>query len=121
MRRLRNIYRTRHDHLLGALRSTIDQPDIRGVAAGLHLTVALPVDMDEPSIVRAALEDHRLALWGLRQHYQGNDAVHGLVLGFSRTATDFADSVTRLADTLSRQRSGRGRTNRTGHVAGIDG
>ena len=103
VRRLRNIYRTRRDHLLGALRSTLAEPDIRGVAAGLHLTVALPVDMDEPTIVQAALQDHRLALWGLRQHYQGNDALHGLVLGFSRTATDFADSVTRLADTLGRQ------------------
>jgi len=63
--------------------------------------------VDEPSIVERARDDHHRALWGLRQHYQGNGGVHGLVLGFSRTATDFEDSVTRLADTLGRQRSRR--------------
>ena len=103
VRRVRATYRARRDHLLAALHSAIDLPDIRGVAAGLHLTLALPVHLDEVSVVQAALQNHRLALWGLRQHYQGSDAVNGLVLGFSRTATDFDDSVTRLAHTLLRQ------------------
>ena len=76
------------------------RPDVRGVSAGLHLTLALPAGIDELSVVRRALDDHRLALWGLRQHYQGSDAVDGLVLGFSRTATDFDDSVARLAFAL---------------------
>ena len=103
MRRVRAIYRARRDHLLAALHSAIDPPDIRGVSAGLHLTLALPAHIDELSVVQQALHDHRLALWGLRQHYQGSDAVDGLVLGFSRTATDFEDSVTRLVHTLLRQ------------------
>ena len=103
VRRVRAVYRTRRDHLLAALHLAIDPPDIRGVSAGLHLTLALPAHIDELSVVQQALHDHRLALWGLRQHYQGSDTVDGLVLGFSRTATDFGDSVTRLVHTLLRQ------------------
>ncbi len=103
MRRVRAFYRTRRDHLLAALHLAIDPPDIRGVSAGLHLTLALPAHIDELSVVQQALHNHRLALWGLRQHYQGSDTVDGLVLGFSRTATDFGDSVTRLVHTLLRQ------------------
>jgi GntR family transcriptional regulator/MocR family aminotransferase len=103
VRRLRATYRTRRDLLLGVVRSTIDEPDIRGVAAGLHLTVALPDQMDEATIVRQGVDEHRLALWGLRQHYQGEDAVGGLVLGFSRTTTNFDDALTRLTDVLTRR------------------
>ena len=105
VRRVRAFYRARRDHLLAALHSAIDAPDVRGVSAGLHLTLALPAGIDELSIVQAALHDHRLALWGLRQHYRSSDAVDGLVLGFSRTATDFDDSVTRLVHTLKRHSS----------------
>ncbi|HLM17479.1 MAG TPA: PLP-dependent aminotransferase family protein, partial [Acidimicrobiia bacterium] len=113
VRRLRGLYRTRRDHLLEALHTAIDQPDIQGISAGLHLTVALPLGIDEHNIVQRALDDHRLALWGLRQHYQGEHAVHGLVIGYSRTAAAFEDSVTRLADVLRSQR--RGQARRTAH------
>jgi hypothetical protein len=50
--------------------------------------------------VQRALHEHHLALWGLRQHYLAGTAIDGLVLGFSRTATDFHDSITRLASIL---------------------
>jgi hypothetical protein len=40
--------------------------------------------------------------WGVRQQYNGDDTV-GLVLGFSRTATDFHHGVTRLTDILRHQ------------------
>jgi GntR family transcriptional regulator/MocR family aminotransferase len=103
VRRVRAIYRARRDHLLAALHSAIDQPNIRGVSAGLHLTLALPADLNEASIVRGALHDHGVALWGLRQHYNDSDSVDGLVLGFSRTATDFDDSVTLLTEILRRE------------------
>jgi GntR family transcriptional regulator/MocR family aminotransferase len=95
VRRVRAFYRKRRDHLLDALDTAIDHPDIRGVSAGLHLTVALPAGAELP-IVGRALDEHGLALWGLRQHYQGSDPVDGLVLGFSRTAADFAGSIARL-------------------------
>jgi DNA-binding transcriptional MocR family regulator len=77
----------------------LGQPDIRGISAGLHLTVTLPAGT-EPTVVQQALHQHGLALWGLRQHYQTGAAVDGLVLGFSRAASNFDDSLTRLVSTL---------------------
>jgi GntR family transcriptional regulator/MocR family aminotransferase len=102
VRRVRPLYRARRDQLLAALHSAFDRPDIRGVSAGLHLTLALPDGLDEATIAQRALHDHRLALWGLHQHYNTDEAAHGFVLGFSRTATNFGDSVARLADLLRR-------------------
>lgn len=100
VRRVRSLYRERRNQLLDALRTVIDQPEVRGVAAGLHLTLVLPEGLAETTVVRQALQEHRLALWGLRQHYLTSTAVDGLVLGYSRTPTDFQDSTTRLARTL---------------------
>jgi GntR family transcriptional regulator/MocR family aminotransferase len=102
VRRVRSLYRTRRDQLLDAIGSVIDQPDIRGVSAGLHLTVALPQSLDETSVVQRALDEHHLALWGLRQHYLTDTAIDGLVLGFSRPATNFQDITARLASILGR-------------------
>lgn len=100
VRRVRVAHRKRRDHLLAALHGAIERPDVRGVAAGLHLTLVLPAHVDEGDVVTAAIQDHRLALWGLRQHYRGSAALGGLVLGFSRTATGFDDSVARLVRIL---------------------
>ena len=102
IRRVRSHYRTRRDQLLDAIGSVIDQPDIRGVSAGLHLTMALPQGLDETSVVQRALDEHHLGLWGLRQHYLTDTAIDGLVLGFSRPATNFHDSTVRLAGILGR-------------------
>jgi GntR family transcriptional regulator/MocR family aminotransferase len=102
IRRVRSLYRTRRDQLLNSIRNVIDQPDIRGISAGLHLTMVLPQDLDETSVVQRALDEHRLALWGLRQHYLTSTAIDGLVLGFSRPAANFHDSTARLASILGR-------------------
>jgi GntR family transcriptional regulator / MocR family aminotransferase len=104
VRRLRSLYRTRRDQLIDTLNTAIDHPDIRGVAAGLHLTIVLPERVDEATVVRQARDDHRLALWGLRQHYLTDNAVDGLVLGYSRTPTDFQQSISHLADVLHQHR-----------------
>jgi GntR family transcriptional regulator / MocR family aminotransferase len=105
VRRLRSLYRARRDQLLDTLSTAIDRPDIRGVAAGLHLTIVLPEHIDEANLVRQARDDHCVALWGLRQHYLTDNAVGGLVLGYSRTPSDFQQSVTDLADILRQHRS----------------
>lgn len=100
IRRMRSRYRTRRDALITALHTAVDQPDIRGVSAGLHLTIALASRTHEETVIREALAQHRLALWGLHQHYQTQPGAHGLVLGFSRTATDFTSSLTHLTEIL---------------------
>ncbi len=100
VRRVRPLYRSRRDQLLDSIRNVIDQPDIRGVSAGLHLTMVLPQGLDEVDVVQRALREHRLALWGLRQHYLTSIATDGLVLGFSRPAANFGDSTAHLASVL---------------------
>lgn len=100
IRRMRTRYLARRNSLIDALHSALDRPNIQGVSAGLHLALALPSETHEVAVVRDALNDHGLALWGLHQHYQSQPSAHGLVLGFSRTASDFDDSLTRLAAVL---------------------
>ncbi|MEZ5411200.1 MAG: PLP-dependent aminotransferase family protein [Acidimicrobiales bacterium] len=100
IRRMRTRYRTRRDSLLTAIRSALDPMDVQGVSAGLHLTVTLTSKAHEEGVIGDALAKHNLALWGLRQHYQIDPAAHGLVLGFSRTSTDFGASLTQLAEIL---------------------
>ena len=102
VRRVRSLYRTRRDRLLDMLRSTLREADVRGVSAGLHVTFVLPAHLDEGAVVGRALQEHGLALWGLRQHYLGDAALDGLVLGYGRTPVDFDDSVARLARTLTK-------------------
>ena len=106
VRHLRSVYRIRRDQLIYTLHGAIDQPDIRGVSAGLHLTIVLPGGVDETTVVRHALREHRLALWGLGKHYLTSNSLDGLVLGYGRTPTDFQDSTSCLANTL-RQHAGR--------------
>ena len=105
IRRMRNRYRARRDALITALHTASGHPDIRGVSAGLHLTVALASKTHEEALVREALAQHNLALWGLHQHYQTQPGAHGLVLGFSHTATDFTTSLTSLAEILRAHRN----------------
>ena len=101
VRRMRAVYRPRRDGLLVALASALGDPDICGVSAGLHVTVLLPDGLDEATVVQRALKEHRLALWGLRQHYLGDGAVGGLVVGYGRTPTDYHDSLARLTQVLN--------------------
>ncbi len=100
IRRMRARYRARRNRLIDALHAALDHPAIQGISAGLHLTVTLPSEAHEGAVADAALSEHHLALWGLHQHYQTQPGGHGLVLGFSRSAADFDDSLTRLAEVL---------------------
>ena len=103
VRRIRAIYRKtpRPPPPRGVSRA-IDHPDVPGVSAGLHLTVALPVGTDTPPIVRRAFAEHGLALWGLlRQHYQGGATTDGLVLGFELTSVRPDDSIAAWAGLAS--------------------
>jgi GntR family transcriptional regulator/MocR family aminotransferase len=54
LRRMRTQYRRRRDLLLGELGRALPEADVRGIAAGLHATVALPEGYDEEAILRQA-------------------------------------------------------------------
>jgi GntR family transcriptional regulator/MocR family aminotransferase len=65
LRRARARYRRRRDALLAALPPGVTA---LGVAAGLHVTLALPADAEEAEL-RAAARERSLALTGLRRFW----------------------------------------------------
>jgi len=54
LRRTRPIYRRRRDALVTALRKSIKNLRIQGIAAGLHFMIELSADWDEQAVVAAA-------------------------------------------------------------------
>jgi GntR family transcriptional regulator/MocR family aminotransferase len=82
LRRVRPIYRRRRDATIEALAELL--PDVRwtGAAAGLHLHVTLPAELDEQALVRAAYE-HGVLVEDAAWHWaQPRDAPPSLVLGY---------------------------------------
>ena len=61
LRRMRARYRSRRDALVDALTETLPEAAVRGVAAGLHVTVELPDGVAEQAI-RAEAHDRRVEL-----------------------------------------------------------
>ena len=61
LRRMRQTYRARRDELVAALADEQPEASVHGIAAGLHVTVVLPRDLDETRIQTAAAE-RRIAL-----------------------------------------------------------
>jgi GntR family transcriptional regulator/MocR family aminotransferase len=85
LRRMRRRYEQRREALLAALREQL--PSWRPAARidGLHLTVELPVELDEPSIVTAAAR-RGIGLEGLSLHSYTGDCPPGLVMGHAYLA-----------------------------------
>jgi GntR family transcriptional regulator/MocR family aminotransferase len=61
LRRMRARYRSRRDALVDALTESLPQAAVRGVAAGLHVTVELPDGVNEQAI-REEAHDRRVEL-----------------------------------------------------------
>jgi GntR family transcriptional regulator / MocR family aminotransferase len=84
LRRMRAHYRGRRDALVDALAEELPEATVRGVAAGLHVTVALPGG-DERAIAAEAAH-RRIALNTMRDYR--DDAQSGpavLMLGYGQT------------------------------------
>jgi hypothetical protein len=106
-RRIRPIYRARREALLAALRRHLPDARPAGIAAGLHILVWLPPDLDDQSVAAAAAElgvfvqpltPYRLTP---RPGLPG-----GLVLGYSvLTEHAIADGVALLAQAITRLRT----------------
>jgi GntR family transcriptional regulator/MocR family aminotransferase len=56
LRRMRTRYRARRDALVEALATELQEATVKGIAAGLHVTVELPAGYDASAIRRAARE-----------------------------------------------------------------
>ncbi|MEK7425606.1 MAG: PLP-dependent aminotransferase family protein [Actinomycetota bacterium] len=82
VRRMRNVYRRRRDHLIERLRSDVPWLDVPGIPAGQHFTAHLPDGIDEQDLITRAAQEG-IGLFGLALHrIQPGPA--GLVIGFSR-------------------------------------
>jgi GntR family transcriptional regulator/MocR family aminotransferase len=84
LRRMRTRYRSRRDVLIDALAQSLPDATVRGIAAGLHVTVELPEGVDEPTI-RQQARDRRIELETMadyRPDAGGRSAV--LLLGYAQ-------------------------------------
>jgi GntR family transcriptional regulator/MocR family aminotransferase len=82
LRRMRLRYRARRDVLVAALESHLPDAEVRGIAAGLHVTAALPAGMDQVAIARAARRAG-IGLSTLADYGTGPFAEAALILGYS--------------------------------------
>jgi GntR family transcriptional regulator/MocR family aminotransferase len=100
LRRMRPIYRSRRDTLLGALREHL--PDVRpvGASAGLHVLAWLPPGIDEADVVARAAEA------GVQvdplQPYWGDGGPGGLLFGYGGvTEARIDEGVRIIADAMN--------------------
>ncbi|OJF16120.1 MocR-like pyridoxine biosynthesis transcription factor PdxR [Couchioplanes caeruleus] len=98
LRRARRIHRQRRDALVAAVRRHLPYAKIAGIAAGLHLVVELPAEVDDEALAAEArtLGLGPIALSSLRSRPGGPP---GLVLGYAPHTTDELTDAVRLLAT----------------------
>jgi GntR family transcriptional regulator/MocR family aminotransferase len=100
LRRMRPVYRRRHDTLLGALADKLPALRPTGDAAGLHLLTLLPPELDEDAVVTAAAE-RGLGVYGIAP-YRLTPGPPGLLFGYAALSErDIVAGVDILADVLA--------------------
>jgi GntR family transcriptional regulator / MocR family aminotransferase len=106
LRRMRPIYRSRRDALLGALAEHLPELEPAGIAAGLHLVAWLPQDLDEATVIAAAAREE-VAIAGVTPYRLSPASRGGLIFGYSNlNERAIADGVARLARAVSGLREG---------------
>ncbi len=101
LRRMRPVYRSRRDALLKALARHLPELKPTGIAAGLHLVVWLPPDLDETTVIAAAAQEG-VAVAGVTPHRLSPAPRGGLIFGYSDLNEQaIADGVARLAQAIS--------------------
>lgn len=103
LRRTRAIYRRRRDLLVAALEKHLPRATIRGVAAGNHVLVDLPIGTDEAELVRAAARAGIRCYGGSIYHAKPKAAPPSILLGYGCIQEKEIDGgVRRLADLVRR-------------------
>jgi len=106
LRRMRSRYRARRDALVEALRVELPEASIRGIAAGLHVTVELPAGYDERAI-RDAARASRIVFNTLGDY--DATGLPTLMLGYGQLPEPaIRAGVRELAEVVRRHRPGRG-------------
>ena len=82
LRAMRNIYQSRRGQLLRAIGRHQSQPTVRGVAAGLHVMLDLPGNVDEARLIALA-QAADMSLVGARSYHQSPSLARpSLILGY---------------------------------------
>jgi GntR family transcriptional regulator / MocR family aminotransferase len=103
LRRARRQYRLRRNALIAALREHLPAATVGGVAAGLHLVLTLPGDLNAAVVVEAAGE-RGLALTALDRYLlpESAAATNRLVLGYGNIGPGAIGAATRrLAEAIT--------------------
>jgi GntR family transcriptional regulator / MocR family aminotransferase len=90
LRRTRGVYRARRDALVAALARHLPGSEPAGVAAGLHLVVHLPPQMDERAVLERA-RSRGVGLYGLSEH-RVEPGPPALLLGYGRITEPAIDA-----------------------------
>jgi GntR family transcriptional regulator/MocR family aminotransferase len=85
LRRMRLRYARRREALLRALSTELPHWLPSATGGGLHLTVALPSEVDEPALIASAAR-HRVGIEGLSLHSYTGACPPGLVMGHAYMA-----------------------------------
>ncbi len=83
LRRMRLRYRRRRDAMIGALAESLPDATVRGIAAGLHLTVQLPPAADEAAVAAGA-RARGIALATMAGYGTAGSHPPTLILGYSQ-------------------------------------
>ncbi len=94
VRRLRRHYRKRRDVIIRALRRAIPDAEVEGYAAGLHLLLRLPPDVDEERYVAAAGAGG-VAVLGTSPMYGTQPPRPGVVIQYGRTSPTMLEEAAR--------------------------
>jgi GntR family transcriptional regulator/MocR family aminotransferase len=86
LQRARDHYRKRRDLLVAELAQAVPEGRVEGIAAGLHLVLRLPRELDGDALARAA-EPQRVRVDLLGAHGRSDRACDALVLGFGAIPT----------------------------------
>lgn len=93
LRRMRRLYRDRRQRLLSCLATQLPGCEVEGAAAGLHITLRLPADIDEAgeAAILAAVRRRGLATEGLGRYSATAAGPRRLFLGYGRLAESGID------------------------------
>ena len=101
LRRMRTRYRRRRDLLVEALADALPEAKVRGIAAGLHVTAALPEDYDEQAIIDEA-HRRRIDATTMREFWvEPHTGPPTLLLGYGQIAEPaISTSVREVAEAV---------------------
>ncbi len=100
LRRMRLRYRRRRDATIAALAEALPQATVRGIAAGLHVTVELPAGADEAAVAAAA-RARGIELATMADYWSGGSYPPTLILGYSQmTESRLHSGIRELADAV---------------------